>query len=240
MMNKKVLIIINAVLLVITIVLVCLLLGVGGKKDAALWQEQYDLGVRYFLEGNYEAAVLAFQAAMQIDPYRAEAYTGAAQAYIALGDEESAVQVLGEGYANTGDGTMKEWVDWYEAEQTRPTTVPMVIPTPSETEPPATTQPPEPQQTEPPATTEPAQQSRFLTEAEIMTIACDYWQTQPGDINPDTGFVMGIQIQDGPTESNPKYVVALRWLVDDGTTAWWSTIDIIGIDAITGAIVSPY
>ena len=37
--------------------------------DEALdWQTQYDLGVRYLSEGNYEEAILAFEAAIEIDP----------------------------------------------------------------------------------------------------------------------------------------------------------------------------
>jgi len=115
-MNKKTLIIINIALLVVAAVVVCLILGVGQKSDVQLWQEQYDLGVRYYSEGNYEAAVLAFQAAINIDSNRAEAYRGAAQAYIALGNEEAAAQILEQGYANTCDETMKKWTDWYEEE----------------------------------------------------------------------------------------------------------------------------
>ena len=40
------------------------------------WQEQYDLGVRYLAEGNYEEAIIAFTAAIEIDPNRVEAYMG--------------------------------------------------------------------------------------------------------------------------------------------------------------------
>ena len=41
-----------------------------GKKSGGSWQEQYDLGVRYLSEGNYEEAVIAFTAAIEIDPNR--------------------------------------------------------------------------------------------------------------------------------------------------------------------------
>ena len=36
-----------------------------GGKDA--WQEQYDLGMRYLNEGNYQEAVIVFEAAIEID-----------------------------------------------------------------------------------------------------------------------------------------------------------------------------
>lgn len=52
------------------------------------WQEQYDLGMRYLSEGNYEEAVIAFTAAIEIDPKRAEAYVGRGNAYIGCGETE--------------------------------------------------------------------------------------------------------------------------------------------------------
>ena len=47
-------------------------------------QAQYDLGVRYLSEGNYESAVLAFTAAIEIDPNRADAYVGRGQALMQM------------------------------------------------------------------------------------------------------------------------------------------------------------
>ena len=62
-----------------------LLSACGGQGS---WQEQYDLGVRYLSEGNYEEAILAFTAAIEIDPNRAEAYVGRGDAYVASGETE--------------------------------------------------------------------------------------------------------------------------------------------------------
>ena len=63
----------------------CLLLSVlcSCGQSAPTWQEQYDLGVRYLSEGNYEEAIIAFTAAIEIDPKRAEAYVGRGDAYVA-------------------------------------------------------------------------------------------------------------------------------------------------------------
>lgn len=58
------------------------------------WQEQYDLGIRYLSEGNYEEAILAFTAAIEIDPKQADAYISLADAYWATSDVERAIQVL--------------------------------------------------------------------------------------------------------------------------------------------------
>ena len=54
-------------------VLTCMLLLTSCGHQPT-WQEQYDLGVRYLSEGNYEEAIIAFTAAIEIDPNKAEAY----------------------------------------------------------------------------------------------------------------------------------------------------------------------
>ena len=51
--------------------------------NSAKWQEQYDLGQKYLTEGNYEEAILAFTAAIEIDPKRPLAYVGRGDAYVA-------------------------------------------------------------------------------------------------------------------------------------------------------------
>ena len=84
-----------------TIILIAaLVLGVlliGGSflgKGSGGWQENYDLGARYLSEGNYQEAILAFTAAIDIDPKRAEGYLGRAEAY--------------EGLAGTQEGQERE------------------------------------------------------------------------------------------------------------------------------------
>lgn len=71
-----------------------LLLGLPacGEK-APTWQEQYELGVRYLEESNYEEAIIAFAAAIEIDPNRALAYVGRGDAYIGSGETEETLAV---------------------------------------------------------------------------------------------------------------------------------------------------
>lgn len=59
----------------------------SGEKEPT-WQEQYDLGVRYLSEGNYEEAIIAFTAAIEIDPKQAPAYVGRGDAYVLSGEAE--------------------------------------------------------------------------------------------------------------------------------------------------------
>lgn len=48
------------------------------------WQEQYDLGIRYLAEGNYEEAIIAFTEAIEIDEKRPDSYFSRGQAYHSL------------------------------------------------------------------------------------------------------------------------------------------------------------
>ena len=70
------------------LLMLTILLCSCSKSQEEQWQEQYDLGVRYLSEGNYEEAIIAFTAAIEIDPKRAEAYVGRGDAYIGSGETE--------------------------------------------------------------------------------------------------------------------------------------------------------
>ena len=59
-----------------------------GVLVTVTWQEQYDLGIRYLSEGNYKEAIIAFTAAIEIDPKQAVIYIGRGNAYIASGETE--------------------------------------------------------------------------------------------------------------------------------------------------------
>lgn len=65
---------------------VLLLCGCGNKQ--AKWQEQYDLGVRYLSEGDYEEAIIAFSAAIEIDPNNPDAYVQRGDAYVMAAKSE--------------------------------------------------------------------------------------------------------------------------------------------------------
>ena len=88
-----------------TILALILLLSLPacGAKPAATWQEQYDLGVRYLSEGNYKEAILAFTAAIDIDPKQADAYVKLAETYTAQGDKAKAAEVLTQALSAVGE-----------------------------------------------------------------------------------------------------------------------------------------
>ena len=90
--------------------LLALLLGLAacGKSPEEKWQEQYELGMKYVSEGNYEEAVLAFTAALEIDPKKADAYLALADVYEAQGDTESLQAILEQGLEATGAERFQE------------------------------------------------------------------------------------------------------------------------------------
>lgn len=85
--------------LLTTLALILGLCACSTKNELTTWQEQFDLGARYLSEGNYEAAILAFTAAIEIDPKQADAYIGLADAYAAQGDLGQARKVLEDALA---------------------------------------------------------------------------------------------------------------------------------------------
>ena len=81
----------------------------GGGTDR--FQEQLELGQRYLEEMDYEQAVVAFTAAIEIDPRNADAYLGLADAYAGMGDLDAAIAALEEGYELTGDERVRDYID---------------------------------------------------------------------------------------------------------------------------------
>lgn len=74
-----------AIFMLITLVLcACSKKQTGPNVDEATWQIQYDLGIRYLSEGNYEEAIIAFSAAIELNPEKIDAYLGCGDAYLNL------------------------------------------------------------------------------------------------------------------------------------------------------------
>lgn len=99
---------------------IILLLSMAACGDTpTTWQEQYDLGVRYLSEGNYEEAIIAFTAAIEVDPKQPDAYLKAAEAYRAIGDDDEALLILEQGLENTEDKAILEMLSALSIETNR-------------------------------------------------------------------------------------------------------------------------
>lgn len=86
----------------ISILLSVLVLSACGQSTQEQWQEQYDLGVRYLTEGNYERAIIAFTSAIEIDPKQPKSYIGLANLYMELGNYTDANSVVEQGIESCG------------------------------------------------------------------------------------------------------------------------------------------
>ena len=69
------------------------------------------MGVRYLSEGNYEEAIIAFAAAIEIDPKQPDAYLKASEAYMEMEDTEKAISILEEGLAETDSEEIQNRLD---------------------------------------------------------------------------------------------------------------------------------
>lgn len=89
--------------IVLAVVLLLTLAGCGKKQEPQVQLSQFDLGVRYLSSGDYQEAIVAFQAAIQIDPKQKDAYLGLADVYIAMNDTEKAIDSLLQALDELGD-----------------------------------------------------------------------------------------------------------------------------------------
>lgn len=110
--RKLVLAAIGVALVLLAAVITCML--VFGDSDGKL-QEQLDLGAKYLEEMDYEQALVAFHAALEIEPMNADAYLGIVEVYIRTNEFETALEYAKEGYEVTGDERLKEKIDMIES-----------------------------------------------------------------------------------------------------------------------------
>ena len=87
----------------ITLSLILVLLLTACTKADATWQEQYNLGIRYLSELEYESAIQAFTSAINIDPRQAQIYIALADVYIAQENIEKAKEILNQGKESVND-----------------------------------------------------------------------------------------------------------------------------------------
>ena len=83
-------------LIYIVLLVLCLSGCACERRTEERWKEQYDVGLQYLLEGDYEEAILAFTTTIEIDPMRPESYLERAAAYLELGDDASVEAALAD------------------------------------------------------------------------------------------------------------------------------------------------
>ena len=80
---------------ILTVLVVVNICACGSQ---ARWQRQYDLGMQYLTNGDYEEAIVAFSAAIEIEPNQALAYVGRGGAYIGSGETDVNLTAAMEDY----------------------------------------------------------------------------------------------------------------------------------------------
>lgn len=70
-----------------------------------------DAAERYLSELNYEQAVIEFQKVLDIEPMNIDAVLGLADVYAKLGDTDKALEILNDGYEQTGEKQLKRRID---------------------------------------------------------------------------------------------------------------------------------
>ena len=108
----------------LSIVLILLLWGAGGYSSEV--KEQLALAERYLDELDYEKAVAAYKAAIELAPTCEEAYAGLAEAagkladeYMEKGEEEKAQELLEETAERLGDGDLETGEERIDEERIR-------------------------------------------------------------------------------------------------------------------------
>ena len=96
--KKKTMIIIVAI-----VAAIALAVGIGvivySTSPARRLQQQLDLGARYLSELNYEQAIAAYEAALEIDPKSADAYIGLLTVYDRSGDADGVRETYAQAVA---------------------------------------------------------------------------------------------------------------------------------------------
>lgn len=97
----------------VLVLLLTLLLAACAKEVVAVvtWQDQFDLGMKYLQENNYEEAILAFTAAIEIDPKQIDPYLQLVEVYLATGDREKAEEIRKQGFEATEDVRLEAPID---------------------------------------------------------------------------------------------------------------------------------
>jgi len=105
----KVIILASLALVIVVLLVGAMLLTTSSSKTKQI-EELLSLGEKYLLELDYENAIVTFQKVISIEPRNAASYKGLAKAYVGMGDIEKAIAALEEGYRQTNDPELRDWL----------------------------------------------------------------------------------------------------------------------------------
>lgn len=112
-MKKRSILVIAAVIIIATIG-ITIYLTYGQAEPALNVAGLIDLGEKYLFEMKYEEAILQFTKAIEIEPKNVRAYLGGADAYLHLGRQQEAIDLLKAGFEATGNANLAHAVEGVE------------------------------------------------------------------------------------------------------------------------------
>ncbi|MCR5119544.1 MAG: zinc-ribbon domain-containing protein, partial [Lachnospiraceae bacterium] len=92
----------------VLLIAVGIVIFVKSASPARKYEEQLKLAQRYLYELDYDKAIAAYRAAIEIDPKSEAAYLGMAQSYAEKGELQAAIDILKEGLEKTESVSMEE------------------------------------------------------------------------------------------------------------------------------------
>lgn len=104
--KQKITIAVVAAVALIGVLVALIVLLTTGKGNS--YEDHLKLAEQYIEELQYEQAIAELRAAIDIEPERPEGYDRLADVYLAMGDTDSAIAVLEEGYQATGNEEMQK------------------------------------------------------------------------------------------------------------------------------------
>lgn len=113
-MKKKPMIIAGIAVAICIVIIAIVTIVMIGNSSAKKVAEQLERADRYLSELDYESAIAAYEAVLDIDPKSEEAYLGLAEAYIAIGDYKEALEILEEGFDRTDSEDIEEMLEEVE------------------------------------------------------------------------------------------------------------------------------
>lgn len=105
--------------IIIIILAAVLVLGLGAGITAIAvtnspsfkTSQGIELAERYLSEQNYEQAIVEYEKVLEIDPKNVDIYLGLAKTYEKMGNIDKVIEILREGYDQTGDNKIKQKLD---------------------------------------------------------------------------------------------------------------------------------
>lgn len=103
-------IIIGVAALVVVAATVIVLVFLRGGAASKKYSKQLQIADKYMTDMDYKNAVLAYNEAISINPGKADAYLGLADAYLAMGKTKKAIKALEQGLDNVTDEDGREQI----------------------------------------------------------------------------------------------------------------------------------